>query len=186
MPNYLKSFIYKLQCLDKDVGEIYIGSSTNFSSRKRAHKCSCNKVDGKKYNNPVYQFIRENGGWENWEMVKILEFPCDTKKELISEEARYIKDIGLDNCLNYCIPGRTQKEWEQDNNEYRKVWKKKYDKKNRDRRRKYEDDNRDKIKSRTTVKITCICGSVIQRVEKARHERSQKHKKFLEENPESE
>jgi len=173
-------------CLDKDIGEIYIGSSTNFSSRKRAHKCACNKVDGKKYNNPTYHFIRENGGWENWEMVKILDFPCGTKKDLLAEEARYIKDIGLDNCLNYCIPGRTIKEYRQDTLEHRKIWQTNYDKNNKIKKAKYAHDNKDKIKSRTTVKITCICGSIIQKCSKSRHEKSQKHQNFLKEKPESE
>ena len=153
MPNYRKSFIYKLVCLDKDIGEIYIGSSTNFSSRKRAHKCACNKVDGKKYNNPTYQFIRENGGWENWEMVKILDFPCGTKKDLIAEEARYIKDIGLDNCLNYCIPGRTIREYKQDNKEIIAEKRKKYKQANKEiiatKNKKYREENKEIIAEKT-------------------------------------
>jgi predicted GIY-YIG superfamily endonuclease len=36
--DYSKGFIYKLCCLDVNIKEIYIGSSTNFKQRKRHHK----------------------------------------------------------------------------------------------------------------------------------------------------
>ena len=193
MPDYQKSFIYRLQCLDKDVGEIYIGSSCNFNSRKGVHKYDCNKVDGKRYNHPVYQFIRENGGWDNWEMIKICDFPCSTKKELIVEEGRYIRELGLDNCLNSVIPGRTIKEWEQDKKVERAETWKKYRQANKEilaeKSKKYREKNKeqiDKYEASRSVKITCVCGSVIQKRAKARHELSQKHQKFLEQNPESE
>jgi hypothetical protein len=57
----------------------YVGSTTNFKSRKSKHKS-----DSIGYNSPIYKFIRENGGWENdWEMVLIESYPnCKSGEEL--------------------------------------------------------------------------------------------------------
>ena len=47
MPNYSKSIIYKLECKDPDVTEIYVGATTNFYNRKKEHKRCCINKDGK-------------------------------------------------------------------------------------------------------------------------------------------
>ena len=44
----------------------------------------------------------------------------------------------------------------------------------------YAKANKDKISERKKIKYTCICGSCICKSDKARHERSNKHIKFLE------
>ena len=36
--DYSKGFIYKLCCLDVNIKDIYVGSSTNFKERKKQHK----------------------------------------------------------------------------------------------------------------------------------------------------
>ena len=84
--DYSNAVIYKLSCKDKSITEIYIGSTTHFINRKHNHKSSCNYSNGKEYNHPKYKFIRENGGWDNWEMVEIEAFPCKTKRELEKRE----------------------------------------------------------------------------------------------------
>ena len=50
MVNYANGIIYKLCCLDPNITEIYIGSTTNKYRRKQQHKGICNNVNGKKYN----------------------------------------------------------------------------------------------------------------------------------------
>ena len=127
-------------------------------------------------------------------MVKICDFPCSTKSELLTEEARHVRELGLDNCLNYCIPGRTQKEWQQDNaeiiSEQKKIYyirdkeriKKVHDlyyKNNKEKVSKYHEKYREENRERRREKMTCVCGAVIQRVEKARHERTQRHQNFI-------
>jgi len=57
------STIYVIRCLDAAVTETYIGKTNNFQSRKFAHESdSCRNTSR------CYTFIRENGGWSNWEM----------------------------------------------------------------------------------------------------------------------
>ena len=86
MVNYGKSIIYKLCCKDTDITDIYVGSTTNFNRRKGHHKSSCNNETCKDYQLPKYQFIRNNGGFENWDMIMIEQFSCDTKLELHKKE----------------------------------------------------------------------------------------------------
>ena len=80
--NYNNSLIYKLCCKDPSIEEIYVGSTTNFKQRKTSHKKSCNNENNKGYNLKVYKFIRDNGGFENWSMIQIEPYSCETKREL--------------------------------------------------------------------------------------------------------
>lgn len=80
--DYSKSVIYKICCRDKSITDVYIGSTTNFVKRKTMHKAVCNNEKSKSYNRYVYGFIRENGNWDNFEMIQLEECPCHTKREL--------------------------------------------------------------------------------------------------------
>ena len=83
MPNYSNAVIYKIFCKDTNISEIYIGSTTNFKIRKSKHKSVCNNENDKNYNLKVYEYIRANGGFENFEIVIIEEYPCNNKKEVL-------------------------------------------------------------------------------------------------------
>jgi len=49
-----------------------------------------------------------------------------------------------------------------------------------ERNKQYYEDNKNKILERMKIKYTCVCGSCICKGDKAKHERSKKHIKFLE------
>jgi hypothetical protein len=116
MPIYQNSIIYKLcHCNDLENNNIYVGSTTNFRNRKSQHKSSCNNQKDKYYNFLVYQFIRDNGNWNEWQMIPIEVFPCNDKKELEVRE-RYHIEL-LKSKLNKQIPTRTKKEHYNDNKE---------------------------------------------------------------------
>ena len=125
MPNYQNSIIYKL-CHQDDLenNNIYVGSTTNFRNRKCVHKNSCNNKKSKDYYYPVYQFIRENGGWDEWKMIPIEVFPCNDKKELEVRE-RYHIEL-LKSKLNIIIPSRTHKERYENNKEIITEYKKQH------------------------------------------------------------
>ena len=44
----------------------------------------------------------------------------------------------------------------------------------------YYKNNKEKINERRNIKYTCVCGSCIRKGEKAPHEKTKKHIKFLE------
>ena len=93
MVNYGKSMIYKLCCKDTSITDIYIGSTTNFNRRKQEHKHKCNKPTSKLYNSKVYTFIREQGGFENWDIILIENVKVETKRELEKEERRVMDEL---------------------------------------------------------------------------------------------
>ena len=100
--NYDNTIIYKLVCRDLSVKDVYVGHTTDFKNRKNQHKNSCNNEKAKDYSNRKYEFIREHGGWKNWEMVEIEKFPCKDSNEATARE-RYFYDK-LQSSLNTYKP----------------------------------------------------------------------------------
>ena len=77
MPHYHRSVIYRIFCMDPDIKEFYIGSTTNLVRRRSQHKqCTRNTL------NRLYAFIRSHGGWDNWRMVTLKDAPCTSRHEL--------------------------------------------------------------------------------------------------------
>ena len=92
--DYSKSFVYKLCCKDASVKAIYVGSSTNKVVRKNLHKTRCNNSKVKGHNYYVYQYIRANGGFDNWDLIIVDTFPeCKTSDELITIEREYTEKL---------------------------------------------------------------------------------------------
>ena len=94
MTDYSNGLIYKIVCRDENDTEIYYGSTVNFISRQSHHKSSCTNPNDKEYHTNKYKFMREHGGWENWHMIFIKNFPCETLQELKIEEQKYITEGG--------------------------------------------------------------------------------------------
>ena len=77
--DYTQTTIYKICCKDTLITDIYVGHTTNFTKRKNQHKTSCSNENDKKYKQYVYEFIRQNGGWENWTMLQIENIKLETE-----------------------------------------------------------------------------------------------------------
>ena len=85
--DYSKTIIYKiLHKEDYDNAYIYIGSTTDFIRRKTKHKSSCNCVTNRDHNDKKYQYIRNNGGWGEWNMIEVEKFPCNDGNEARARE----------------------------------------------------------------------------------------------------
>jgi len=89
MPDYAKTIIYRLVCKDTNIKECYIGSTTNMTKRKQAHKSSCNNETSKNYNDKKYIFIRNNGGFDNWSLIMIEEYPCENNLQAHQRERHW-------------------------------------------------------------------------------------------------
>jgi hypothetical protein len=107
--NYENTLMYKLVCNDLNITELYVGQTTNFTVRKDCHKKHCCKDIYKQHNFKVYQFIRENGGWSNWDMFEIEKYACVDSKEGKKRERYWIETLKA--TLNCNIPSRTQSEY---------------------------------------------------------------------------
>lgn len=145
MTFYQNSIIYKIKHNeDYEDLNIYIGSTSNFKNRKCNHKNNCINEKKLEYNFPVYQFIRDNGGWNEWVMIAIEQYSCNNKKELETRE-RYHIDL-LRPTLNKQIPTRTKKQYAENNKEklaeYRKEWREN----NKEKINEWREANKEKIK----------------------------------------
>ena len=143
MPNYQNTIIYKL--INYDCPEnVYVGSTTNWVKRKQLHKCNAiNSI----CNYKKYVIIRETGGWESWNMVKICDFPCNNRREAEQEEDRHMLELKAN--MNTCRAYRTKKQYYEDNRDKLKEDKKQYYKDNKEkhneRTKEYYNTNKDKI-----------------------------------------
>ena len=184
--------IYKIFCLHESIKESYIGSTMDFKKRMKLHKHSCNNENSKKYNVPLYQFIRENGGIGAWEMTIIDSLTTIDKKEVEKCERKYIEQLEFS--LNMRVPSRTHKEYlldhkeeiaekkklyRQDNKKEIAEKKKQYYQDNKEEiaeyKRQYREANRETISKQKNEKVACErCGAFSVRSSLRRHQRSNK------------
>ena len=203
--DYSKTIIYKICCNDLNVKEIYVGSTCNFIKRKSKHKDSCNNIKSKQYNYKLYQFIRDNQGWENFSMIEIEKYSCNDNNEARSRERYWYENLNA--TLNIIKPIRTieekteydkeyrqtekYKEYEQ--SEQRKEYQKEYQKteKCKEYKKSYYDEHKEyykeyrkdyeqsekrkNYKQQIKEKVTCLCGAIISINSKSRHDRTFKH-----------
>jgi hypothetical protein len=180
---YQNGCIYKLCCRDTAITDIYVGSTCNFTKRTWQHKSRCNNENSKKYNINVYQFIRDHGGWENWEMIELIKYPCNTKRELELKEREYLELLG--GTLNKYIPARSSKEYYEENKEHICETTKAYRQKNKEtileKQRAHYEANKEEINEKRREKVNCDCGGRYSKSSKIQHLKSPKHQKFLNE-----
>ena len=90
MVNYQNSSIYKICCNDVSITDIYIGSTTNFTRRKQEHK---KNINGDYCNMYLYKFIRDHGGWNNWNMILVEAYNATDKRNLETRERHFIETL---------------------------------------------------------------------------------------------
>ena len=142
-PNLSQSTIYHIRCkITKRV--IYVGSSCDFINREKKHRYNCcNNESSDKYNLPIYKYIRENGGFENYEIIPVSFHNLNNIVELrILEQQEMDKHTGLMNCV---YASRTREQYRIDNKEKINEREKQYNNDNKELRKKYREDNREKI-----------------------------------------
>jgi len=95
--DYNNTIMYKLVCRNLAIKNCYVGHTTNFTNRKRLHKSGC-----KTREYYLYQFIQENGDWENWDMIMVEQYPCNNLYEASARERHWIETLNAD--LNHRLP----------------------------------------------------------------------------------
>ena len=199
MVDYTKSKIYKIVC--NITGLTYYGSTVNpISKRISSHRSEFKLGRVKCSSRQVLV-----GG--NYDYSLVEEFSCENKDQLHRRERYYIEN---NDCVNKQIPGRTLNEYREQNKDkllaYQKehyeqnkdkiseyyeqnkdkllAQKKEYREKNRDKllaqKKEHYEQNKDKILTKSKIKVTCECGSVVVVGQLARHKRTKKHQAYLE------
>jgi hypothetical protein len=156
----MKGYIYVIKCKDENITDCYIGSTININSRKKYHKCVCNKEDSKSYNFKVYKFIRDNGGFDNFIIEVIKEVEINDKKELRQLEAEQYELLQPSlNCNNPLIQ-IDMKEYHKEyyKNKYTEYHKKRYQEKKdeyktRDKKRYQEKKEEYKVRNKNKYKL---------------------------------
>ena len=169
---------------------IYIGSTKDFHKRKIQHKSDCNNTNTHCYNIKVYQYIRENGGWDNFDMIEIGVVEYETDEELRIEEQKWIEDLGasLNNYRAYLSPkyyneycrerDEYQKKYNEENREKINERQKKYYEENRGKIKDYYKENKEKLNKRKNKKFDCPCGGKYTNNGKSSHIKTKKHKTY--------
>jgi len=167
----LDGVVYKLCCLDENIKEFYIGSSCEFNKRKKYHKSDCYNPNGDKYNLKVYKFIRHNGGWDNWDFEILLETKVDNKDQLRLLYEREFQ-LELKPSLNVVVEGRTRKQYRKDHREEIKQYREDH----KEQSKQYYQDHKEELKE----KYTCLCGAILSKGAKLKHEKRKRHLEYLE------
>ena len=119
------------------------------------------------------------------------KIPCECKEELLKRERYYLENF---DCVNVQIPGRTIKEWCEENKERLKEKSKKYyyeenekckktrkdyalknPEKMKEIKRNYYEKNIELYKKINSIKTTCECGCIIIKNNIKAHKKTKKH-----------
>jgi RNA:NAD 2'-phosphotransferase (TPT1/KptA family) len=175
--DYSRSIVYKICCNDIAIKDCYVGSTTSLVKRRYAHKNSCvNEKDKRRYNLNVYKFIRANGGFDNWSVVMIQEYPeCKSQEELLKHERHHFEILGA--TLNSCVPARTNKEYQREHKEHYVEQRKKRYENNKEQMcidaRQHYYENKEYIIAQKKERIICErCGLETSRGDISRHQKS--------------
>jgi len=144
MVNYQLGKIYKIVCNITD--ECYIGSTCQPALAQRLTKHVAQYkyfLKGKCGKYMSFDILQRN----DYKMLLIQSFPCNSKDELTAQEGVVIRQYKLNSaCINKKIEGRTRDEWVIENKDKIKEDKKKFYEDNKEDIKKYYEYNKDKIK----------------------------------------
>jgi hypothetical protein len=154
--------MYKIYPKNTSLNYCYIGHTNYFVYRKRQHELPCINTNHSKAHIKLYQVIRENGGWDEWEMIEIEKFNGKTKLEARIREQELIKEHNANlNMLNAYITeeerAATKKaiteKYREENKELLKEQTKQYKEEHKDiiaeQMKKYRQENKEKIRAKT-------------------------------------
>ncbi len=129
-----------------------------------AHRGDYNRWKSGLRRNVTSFYLFDKYGVENCQIILIECVNANCHDELAKAEAKHIKNT---KCINKIIPTRTQQE-------YDKIYKQS------DKYKEYLILSKDERNEKASTRFTCLCGCVIRRDSKAKHERTKKHLELLE------
>ena len=152
--NYENTCIYKIYCKDSEKNLTYVGHTTNFRNRKYQHKSNAKNTDNWFGNFKLYKIIRENGGWDNFEMEELECFSCKCHEEACKREREWFEKLNA--TMNDKKPHVSSEELVQ----YHKEWR---------------DRNREQI----NAKYVCNCGGRYVWNHRSHHINTKRHKEYV-------
>jgi len=149
--DFSNCYIYHI--IDSDKVVHYVGSTSNMNSRKSSHKYRCNTEHDKFYHLDIYKHIRDNGGFDAFEIVPIQKIENISNKTelLIAEQTEINKFSNLKNKNGSYRSSRKEinKIYYEKNkdqiNQQNRQWQKNNPEKHNEHNRTYREKNRDKL-----------------------------------------
>jgi hypothetical protein len=173
-------YIYKIVCNDSTITDSYVGSCSNITKRRYNHKSKCNNPTDKYYNLNVYQFIRANGGWSNWNMIAIEQVSYTVKYQLLIRERFHLENLGA--TLNRLVPARTRQEYRDEHKEQISQKNKENYQLNKtellEKNKEYKELNKQQINEKRKELITCECHRTFRKSDISAHKNSKIHKQY--------
>tara|TARA_R110000796_G_C14431272_1_gene421185 strand:+ start:61 stop:831 length:771 start_codon:yes stop_codon:yes gene_type:complete len=172
---------YKLECNDTFVNKV----KPFVSEEERKEQKKQYKIDNKeKVIEQRKQYAINN---KDKLKEKHKQYCIDNKEKVIEYSKQYYiknKEKQLEQGKQNYIKNRElikqrHKQYNIDNKDKMCEWYKQYNIDNKDKIKQYYIDNKDKIKERQSIQYTCECGNTLCKAEKARHNKTQKHIKYL-------
>jgi hypothetical protein len=137
---------YRFVCNDENITSCYVGHTANFRTRKAQHKSNCYNENCKEYNKKLYVLMRENGGFNNWNMIEIVSKLCLSKRDAERQEQVYIDELQA--TIN-AVKSFAYKKWSDDHKEYYKQYREAHKQKSTEYAKQYYQDNRQRILTQT-------------------------------------
>lgn len=159
--DYSNGKIYKVEC--NITGLIYVGSTTEIklSTRLSKHKCHYQEwLDGKRGFTTSFEIIKNN----DYQIVLIEDYPCNSDKELEDREKHYIRSL---KCVNKL--GKLTTTWNERNPERTKEIKAQWYEANKQRTAPI-------LSERGKERVVCECGMEVCRKGLKSHQKRSEHK----------
>ena len=179
---------YKIVSKDENIKDCYVGKTKNFKNRISKHKNDYYNENRRSYNIKVYQYIRENGGINNFNFIEIEKNEYNDKDSVIRERYWFEE---LNGNLNKQIPFQSKKEWSKQNNknnreiqnEKLQIWRNNLTDEKRkeinEKRKEKDKEYRDKNKEKLNEKFICCCGGKYTKTGKSKHFKTKLHQNYL-------
>lgn len=180
-------YIYKIVNIENS--ELcYVGQTKCFNTRRATHKSSVAENPGL-----LYKTIRDNGGWENWNMTCIEVCPeeIDTKRKAEAREETWRQKLSANLNNNRCFITEEQKkeyyntysrEYRDKNAEYYRNYSREYRKNNPDYFTKWRQRNpeyHNEWRRQNDDFVMCACGRQVNKLRMHLHEKTKLHAKGL-------
>jgi hypothetical protein len=114
--------MYKIQPKNNDLFFSYIGHTADFSKRCETHKRNTTNIkDRKHYHLKVYQTIRDNGGWDEWEIIELEKYICNDKMKarMREQELMFTHNTNLNTCKAFITEDERKKKKQEITNKYK-------------------------------------------------------------------
>jgi hypothetical protein len=168
--------MYKIIPKDESLQYCYIGHTTNFTSRKNQHKTPCININSNKSHQKVYETIRNNGGWDEWEMVEIEKIQCKSKLEARIREQELIEEYNANlNTLNAFL---TEEEKKQIKKEITEKFRIENKDKIREQERKYKQEHKDVISEQMKIYRQENKQKIYEKTKEYRENNKEKHREW--------